>query len=120
MQTVVRSEIAASHGDSMDMGALGATVKEVIKSVLDTFRRKMENLRSEITSLREENVSLRDRATKAELANGPGHAKLCLMSYANNKGADQPAHPRSLISTFFVRCLDSMICILAIFKVSRF
>ena len=23
---------------------------------------------------------------------GPGHAKTCLMPYANNKGADQPAH----------------------------
>ena len=34
--------------------------------------------------------------------------KMCLMSYANNKGADQPAHPRSLISTFVVRCLDSI------------
>ena len=32
------------------------------------------------------------------------------MSYANNKGADQPAHPRSLISAFVVRCLDSIIC----------
>ena len=53
-------------------------------------------------------------------AYGPGHAKTCLMPYANNKGADQPAHPRSLISTFVVRCLDSMICILAISKVSRF
>ena len=51
---------------------------------------------------------------------GPGHAKTCLMPYANNKGADQPAHPHSLISTFVVCCLDSMICILAIFKVSRF
>ena len=29
------------------------------------------------------------------------------MPYANNKGADQPAHPRSLISAFVVRCLDS-------------
>ena len=28
------------------------------------------------------------------------------LSYANNKDADQPAHPRSLISTFVVRCLD--------------
>ena len=52
--------------------------------------------------------------------NGPGHAKTCLMPHANNKGADQPAHSRSLISTFVVRCLDSMICILAICKVSRF
>ena len=25
------------------------------------------------------------------------------------KGADQPAHPHSLISTFIVRCLDSII-----------
>ena len=30
------------------------------------------------------------------------------MQYANNKGADQPAHPRSLISAFVVRCLDSI------------
>ena len=51
---------------------------------------------------------------------GPGHAKMCLMPYANNKGADQPAHPRSLISIFVVRCLDSMMCILTISKVSRF
>ena len=54
------------------------------------------------------------------LINGPGHAKMCLMPYANNKGADQPAHPRSLISTFVVHCLESMICILALFKLSRF
>ena len=58
---------------------------------------------------------------KAELTgvHGPGLAKMCLMPYANNKGADQPAHPRSLISTFVVRCLDSMIRILALSKVSR-
>ena len=39
----------------------------------------------------------------------PGHETMCLMSYANNKGADQPAHPRSLISAFVVHCLDSII-----------
>ena len=48
--------------------------------------------------------------------NGPGYTKTCLMPYANNKGADQPGHPCSLVSTFVVRCLDSMICILAIPK----
>ena len=42
------------------------------------------------------------------------------MAYGNNKGADQPAHLRSLISTFVVRCLDSVICIVAISNVSRF
>ena len=54
------------------------------------------------------------------IAYGPDHAKTCLMPYANNKGADQPAHLCSLISTFVVCCLDSMICILANSKVSRF
>ena len=39
----------------------------------------------------------------------PGHEKMCLMLYANNKGADQPAHLRSLIRAFIVRCLDSII-----------
>ena len=31
------------------------------------------------------------------------------MLYANNNGTDQSAHPRSLISAFIVRCLDSII-----------
>ena len=39
--------------------------------------------------------------------------------YANNKGADQPAHPRSLISTFVVHCLDSIIHLLAIAEIPR-
>ena len=41
------------------------------------------------------------------------------MPYANNKGADQPAHPRSLISTFIVRCLDSTTPLVVIFEISR-
>ena len=40
-------------------------------------------------------------------------------AYANNKGADLPAHPRSLIITFVVLSLDSIIPLLAISKVSR-
>ena len=49
----------------------------------------------------------------------PGHEKMCLMSYANNKGADQPAHPRSLISGLVVRCLDSIISLDSIAEISR-
>ena len=49
----------------------------------------------------------------------PGHKKMCLMSYANNKGAAQPAHPRSLISAFVVRCLDSIISLDSIAEISR-
>ena len=41
------------------------------------------------------------------------------MPYASNKGADQPAHPRRLISAFVVRCLDSLILLLAIAEISR-
>ena len=41
------------------------------------------------------------------------------MSYANNKGTDQPSHPRSLISTLVVRCLDSIITLDSIAEISR-
>ena len=34
------------------------------------------------------------------------------MPYANYKGADQPAHPHSLISAFVVHCLGSVIPLL--------
>ena len=47
------------------------------------------------------------------------HEKTCLVPYVNNKGADQPAHPRSLISTFVVRSLDSMIPVVAMHEISR-
>ena len=43
----------------------------------------------------------------------PGHEKMCLMSYANNKGADQPAHQRSLISAFWCSLLRK-------YNISRF
>ena len=46
---------------------------------------------------------------------------MCLMPYANNKGADQPhAVPHSLISAFVVRCQDRMIPRLYISEISRF
>ena len=41
------------------------------------------------------------------------------LAYANDKGADQPAHPRSLISTFVVRCLDSIISLVSISEIPR-
>ena len=39
---------------------------------------------------------------------------------ANNKGADQPAHPRRLLSTFVIRCLESIISKLASNEISIF
>ena len=44
---------------------------------------------------------------------GPRREKTCLRGVANNTGADQPAHPRSLISAFVIRFVESIICKLA-------
>ena len=41
--------------------------------------------------------------------NGLRREKTCLPGFANNTGADQPAHPRSLISAFVIRLLESII-----------
>ena len=38
---------------------------------------------------------------------------------SDNKGTDQPAYLRSLISTFVVHCLDSIIPLESISKISR-
>ena len=48
------------------------------------------------------------------------HEKTCLQAFANNTGADQPAHLRSLISTFVIPFLESIICKLATDEISIF
>ena len=49
---------------------------------------------------------------------GPGREKTCLQGFANNTGADQPAHQRSLISAFVIRFLEGIICKLAAGEIS--
>ena len=44
--------------------------------------------------------------------------KSVFLPCANNKGADQPAHPRSLISAFVVCCLDSIITLVSTSEIS--
>ena len=65
-----------------------------------------------------------DNLNKFEILNhllyGPQHEKPCLRGFANNKGADQPAHLGSLISVFVIRFLESIISILATSEVSIF
>ena len=51
---------------------------------------------------------------------GPGRKKTCLRGFANNKGADQPAHPRRLISAFFVDLLETIISKLSTSEISIF
>ena len=42
------------------------------------------------------------------------------LGFAHNKGADLPAHPRSLISAFVICFLESTICKLATGEISIF
>ena len=51
---------------------------------------------------------------------GPRREKTCLRGFANNTGADQPAHSRSLICTFVIRFLKSIISELALSEISIF
>ena len=51
---------------------------------------------------------------------GPRRKKTCLRGFANNTGADQPAHPHRLISAFVIRFLESIICKLATSEISNF
>ena len=58
---------------------------------------------------------MRDKQANArEALNEPCYEKTCFMLYANNKDTDHLAHPRNLISVLVIRCLDSIIPILAI------
>ena len=51
---------------------------------------------------------------------GPQRERTCLRGFANNTDADQPAHPRRLISAFVIRFLVSFICKLATGEISIF
>ena len=46
--------------------------------------------------------------------------KTCLQRFASNKGADQPAHARSLISAVVIRLMKSIISKLATSEISFF
>ena len=41
------------------------------------------------------------------------------LSYTNNKGANQPTHPCSLIRAFVILCLDSIIPLVSVPKISN-
>ena len=56
----------------------------------------------------------RCRPRKPASSYGLDHAKMCFMLYANNKGADQPTHLRSLITIFVVH--DMYPCSIQSFK----
>ena len=50
---------------------------------------------------------------------GPQCKKTCFPVFGDNKGADQPLHPLSLIRTFVIRLLESIILKLAPSEISQ-
>ena len=52
--------------------------------------------------------------------NGPQGMKTCLWAFVKNKGIDQPADPRSLISAFVIGLFKSVISRLAVSEISIF
>ena len=61
-----------------------------------------------------------DRLALSVYKYGPRLEKTCLLGYANSTGADQPAHPCSLISAFVIGFLESNICNFATGNISSF
>ena len=57
---------------------------------------------------------------KATFIYWPQREKTCLRWFANNKVADQPAHPGRLISAFVICLLESIISKLAASEISIF
>ena len=51
--------------------------------------------------------------TSTYITIGPRREQICHLGLANNKCADQPAHPRRLISAFNIRFAEGMISKLA-------
>ena len=51
---------------------------------------------------------------------GPRREKTCLRGFANNKGADQHAHPPRLIRAFVIRFFESIVFKLATGEISIF
>ena len=52
--------------------------------------------------------------------NGPPREKTCLWWFANNTGADQSAHPHSLISAFVICLMEYITSKLATSEISLF
>ena len=48
-------------------------------------------------------ISIEDELMLLMMLFGPRREKTCLWGFVSNKGADQPAHTRSLISAIVIR-----------------
>ena len=88
-------------------------------SILNTLKKMGLNPASDLGSYIYNTLLFMQAQLEVILVYEPQHEKTCFMRYANNQGTDQPAHPCSLMSTFVVRCLDSITPLHAVAEISR-
>ena len=69
---------------------------------------------------KEEKEKLQQQTHEVLLLYGPRREKTCPRRFANNKGADQPAHLGRLISAFVIHLLESIRFQLASSEISMF
>ena len=93
-------DLVSSPNVSMNMPSV-SSLSVVIKYLKESTTFSLLGLTTSVISLNESH-----------------HKKTCFLLYANNKGAVQPAHPRSLISAFVIHCLGSIITVVSICKIS--
>ena len=91
-------------------------------SMLAPINTVVKRLKSETSSFDVFSIQIRLQKKKRTISQkcGPRRKKTCLWWFTSNKGTDQPAHPRKLISAFVVRVLESIISDLATSEFSSF
>ena len=100
-----------NHSASLTMST---SVLKALSGKLDIKRHSLSILYLALCQQTEEKQVSHDQEMP-----GPLHKNICLQGFTNNKGGDQPAHPRSLISAFVNRLLESIISKLATSKFSN-
>ena len=91
-------------------------------SMLAPIYAVVKRLKSETSSFDVFSIQIRLQKRKRTISQkcGPRRKKTCLWGFTNNKGTDQPAHPRRLISAFVIHLLENIISDLATSEFSSF
>ena len=105
-----------SHSDEMHMRAHSQMITDSQRTTSQTTEGRTEGIRSGTYKHASVTLKRQNRNLRWAWTIWATSRETLFMLYANNKGADQPAHPRSLISVIVIRSLDSIILLLSNFK----
>ena len=102
--------------------------KNMATQVENQYQPDKADVSSMLTEYYDENGSQLNEELSQSANTGPdsgttgiaSHKKTCIRGFANNKCSDQPAYPRSLISTFVIRFFERIISRLAKSEISNF